>query len=821
MRVPHTPRSTTHTGAHPTGGLLARLGRWCFDHRFAAVGLWLAALVGVFAAVGAVGPAYEDAFDVPNADSAEGFAVLEEHFAHLGTGGQSGTIVFRADQGVDDLDVTVAMEELFTLVDGGFPDDAGVPAHPGATIVSPYTVDGGGQIARDGPLADQLAFAQVNLAGHVDRTEASVIGAAIAEHAPVIEGLQVLPGGMALGEFEAPKTEFIGLAFAVVVLILAFGSVLAMGLPLAVAVAGVGAGVGLTALLSTLLTVPDYSTIVAIMIGLGVGIDYALFIVVRYREGLHDGLSPREATTRAMDTAGRSVVFAGLTVVLSLLGILLIGLASLSGLALGASVTVLVTMISSITLLPALLGVAGPRVELTRWRGVVMAGFSALALLGVGIGVPALSAGGAVLALVALFTSFVVPALRRAVPRRTVKPVSETLAYRWSRTIQRNPRRWVVAATLVLLVLAAPILGTRLGFSDEGNYPDGSATRGAYDLLGDGFGAGFNGPFVVTAQPGAGGSLDAIDELHTALAATPGVAAVTEPVLDDADAPRAAVMTLIPSTAPQEQATTDLVGDLRDRVIPAAVAVSGLDVNVTGTAAANVDYTEYLSGRILLFFGAVLGLSFLLLMVVFRSVLVPLKAVVMNMLSLAAAFGVVVAVFQWGWGADVFGISGAPIEAPLPLILFAIVFGVSMDYEVFLLSRVREEYNKTGDAARSVADGLASTARVITAAAAIMVVVFGSFVLEADRGAKLFGFGLALAVLLDATLVRMVLVPATMELLGAKNWWMPKWLGRLIPRVAVDGPRGEHVEPVLQPAFEQVEPTVASVSAAPRERVSV
>ena len=278
---------------------------------------------------------------------------------------------------------------------------------------------------------------------------------------------------------------------------------------------------------------------------------------------------------------------------------------------------------------------------------------------------------------------------------------------------------------------------------------------------------------------------------------------------------------LIPSTAPQEQATTDLVGDLRDRVIPAAVAVSGLDVNVTGTAAANVDYTEYLSGRILLFFGAVLGLSFLLLMVVFRSVLVPLKAVVMNMLSLAAAFGVVVAVFQWGWGADVFGISGAPIEAPLPLILFAIVFGVSMDYEVFLLSRVREEYNKTGDAARSVADGLASTARVITAAAAIMVVVFGSFVLEADRGAKLFGFGLALAVLLDATLVRMVLVPATMELLGAKNWWMPKWLDRLIPRVAVDGPRGEHVEPVLQPAFEQAEPTVASVSAAPRERVSV
>jgi RND superfamily putative drug exporter len=498
-----------------------------------------------------------------------------------------------------------------------------------------------------------------------------------------------------------------------------------------------------------------------------------------------------------MDTAGRSVVFAGLTVVLSLLGILLIGLASLSGLAIGASVTVLVTMVSSITLLPALLGVAGPRVEVTRWRGVVTAGFAALALLGVGIGVPALAAGGAVLALVTLLASLVVRPLRREVPRRAVKPADETLAYRWSRTIQRSPRRWLLAGTLVLVVLASPILGLRLGFADEGNYPEGTPTRAAYDLLAEGFGDGFNGPFIVTARPGSGGSLDAVDELRAALAAAPGVAAVTEPVLDDPVAPRAALLTLVPVTAPQDEATTDLVDDLRNRVIPAAVAASGLDVNITGSAAANLDFTEYLSGRIPLFFAAVLGLSFVLLMVVFRSVLVPLKAVVMNMLSLAAAFGVVVAVFQWGWGADLFGVSGAPIDAPLPLILFAIVFGVSMDYEVFLLSRVREEFAETGDAARSVADGLASTARVITAAAAIMIVVFGSFVLEADRGSKLFGFSLALAVFLDATLVRMVLVPATMELLGRKNWWMPKWLDRLIPHVAVDGAGREHDRPVV------------------------
>jgi RND superfamily putative drug exporter len=364
--------------------------------------------------------------------------------------------------------------------------------------------------------------------------------------------------------------------------------------------------------------------------------------------------------------------------------------------------------------------------------------------------------------------------------------VNQTLAYRWSRTIQHNPRRWLVAGTLVLVVLASPILGLRLGFADEGNHAEGTATRQAYDLLADGFGDGFNGPFIVTALPGVDGTLDGLGALRTALAATPGVAEVTEPVLDEPTAPRAALMTLIPSTAPQDEATTALVADLRERVIPAAVAESGIDVAITGTAAADVDFTEYLSGRIPIFFGAVLALSFLLLMLVFRSVLVPLKAVVMNMLSLAAAFGVVVAVFQWGWAADLFGISGAPIDAPLPMILFAIVFGVSMDYEVFLLSRVREEYTKTGDPARSVADGLASTARVITAAAAIMIVVFGSFVLEADRGAKLFGFSLALAVFLDATLVRMLLVPATMELLGSKNWWMPKWLDRILPRLAVE-----------------------------------
>ena len=575
-----------------------------------------------------------------------------------------------------------------------------------------------------------------------------------------------------------PETEFIGLAFAVVVLILAFGSVLAMGLPLAVALAGVGAGVGLTALLSNVLTVPDYIDTVAVMIGLGVGIDYALFIVVRYREGLHEGRSPRDATTRAMDTAGRAVVFAGLTVVLSLLGILLIGLASLSGLAVGAAVTVLITMISSLTLLPALLGMAGPRVEVTRWRGLVMAGAAALALFGLGIGVPALAAAGALLAVVTLLASFVVRPAPRG-PAAPAKPMRETLAYRWSRTIQRHPRRWLVAGALIMLVLAArprppPRLLRRgqLPRRHTDPYRLRPARRGLRRRL---------QRAVHRHRPVGAGGRSARSKPPRRPGAAPGVAAVTARCSTTRRPPGRG------HDAHPDHGTAGR-GDHRAgrspprHVIPEAAAGTGLDVNITGAAAVNIDYTDYLSDRLLLFFGSVLALSFLLLMVVFRSVLVPLKAVVMNVLSIGAAFGVVVAVFQWGWGADLFGISGAPIEAPLPMILFAIVFGVSMDYEVFLLSRVREEYTKTGDAARSVADGLASTARVITAAAAIMVVVFGSFVLEADRGAKLFGFSLALAVFLDATLVRMVLVPATMELLGRKNWWMPKWLDRVLPR---------------------------------------
>ena len=784
--APPSPRTAVDGGGGappPSRSVLGRVGGWCFDHPRATLGLWAAVLGAVLAAAGAVGPAFGGGSSAPGSDSDAGFAVLEEHFPELGTGGQSGTIVIRAEQGVDDPAVVAGLEDLFAAVDAGFPGADGVPRAPGATVVSPYSAEGVGQIATTGPLAGQLAFAPVQLTADVDDTESARIGELITAEAPSIDGLEVLAGGQYLAELEPPQTELIGIAFAIVVLIIAFGSVLAMGLPIAVALGGVGIGTGSIVLLSRLTTVPEDTMLLGLMVGLGVGIDYALFIVTRYREAVRAGHPPREATVVAMSTAGRAVGFAGATVVISMLGLLLVGLGMLSGMGIGVSATVLATMLTSLTLLPALIAMTAGRLEVTRWRGLLAAGATAGAVLGIGIGFTPLAVAGVVLAVAVLGASRFVPRLRQVVPPRATTPKEATLSHRWSRTIQRRPGPWGVMAAVVLVVLAAPVLGLRLGWTDEGNYPAGSDTRQAYDLLAEGFGDGFNGPFVITATAGPSAAAGSIDELHTALARTAGVAAVSAPVADDPSDPQAYVMTLIPTSAPQDEATTDLVRTLRDDAVPAA---AGLEVHVTGSAATNIDVTDYLGERMPLFFAAVLGMSFLVLLVVFRSVLVPLKAVLMNLLSIAATYGVVVAVFQWGWSDALLGVESGPINPFIPLMLFAIVFGLSMDYEVFMLSRIREEYDRTGDASTSVADGLASTARVISAAAAIMVVVFGSFVFEDIREIKLFGFGLALAVLLDATLVRMVLVPATMALLGDRNWWMPHWLDRLVPRVTIE-----------------------------------
>jgi putative drug exporter of the RND superfamily len=757
--------------------MLARLGRWCFEHRWTTFGAWLVALIGIgVLANGVIGPAYDAEFEIPASESASGFDVLDSYFADQQASGLSGQIVFTASQGVDDPAVVAAMTEMFSAV----------AALEGVGVQSPFDPTGQSQISED----RSVAFAVVTLDRDFDQFDTAEIGQDIKDEIPEVDGLTVEIGGQALSEFEPPESELIGIAFAIVILILAFGSVIAMGLPIGVALFGVSIGISLAALLSHVTTIPDFATTIGAMIGLGVGIDYALFIVTRYREGLHKGMRPVDATVVAIDTAGRAVVFAGITVVVSLLGMLLIGLAFVSGLGIAAATTVAVTMLASITLLPALLGFAGDRIEVTRWRGIIAAGLVSVALLGAGLGISALLVA-APLAVVVLIAGFAIRPLKRELPPRKIKPVRETLAYRWSRLIQARPWMWLIGGSAVLLVLAAPVLSLRLGFADEGNFPEETTTRRAYDLVADGFGPGFNGPLVVAATLESPDDLAAAQGLSDVIASAEGVAFASPAFPDDPDSPSAAVIRVIPTSSPQDQATVELVERLRSDVVPSATEGTGVEAFVTGATAANIDFTSYLQGRIILFIAVVLALSFLLLMLVFRSVLVPLKAVFMNLISIAAAYGVVVAIFQWGWMSGIFGVEPAPIEPFAPMMMFAIVFGLSMDYEVFLLSRVKEEWERTGDPVNSVADGLAATARVITAAAAIMIVVFGSFLLEDDRVVKLFGVGLAVAVFLDATLVRMLLVPATMELLGARNWWLPKWLDRILPRIDVEGHHAE------------------------------
>ena len=770
-------RSTTDEptpSTDPRPSFWARLGGGAYDRRAEVVLAWVLVLIAVIFSVGAIGASTESSFDTPDSESARGFEILQDNFGNAGSF-ISGSIVFEAAAGVDDPDVVAAMTSIFDTVD----------RFDEVTVTSPYSPLGQqqGLESPDGT----IAYATLAFSDDTDELRASEIGGEIDALAAAteVDGLNIEVGGAALGEFEPPESELIGVAFAIVILILAFGSVLAMGLPIGVALFGVGIGVGTITLLTNVMTIPDFATTLGAMIGLGVGIDYALFIVTRYREGTRAGLDKRTAVVTAIDTAGRAVAFAGATVVISLLGMFVMGLSFINGLATGAAVTVAITMVASVTLLPALISLAGDRVETTRWRGLIMAGAASLGLFGVGLGFPIVGLIGLVAFVATLAASFFVPKLREALPERREKDLRETWSYRWSRFVQKRPWPMAIGVTVFLLVVSLPVLGLRLGFGDESTFAEDTTTRQAYDLLAEGFGPGSNGPLLLVAEIGDPTQIAGVQGVVAELNDTPGIAQALGPIPSETQ--DAVLIRVVPETGPQDAATSDLVNTLRDEVIPAATAGSDVEVLVTGSVASSIDFSSYLSKRLPIFFLAVLSLSFLLLMMVFRSLLVPLKAVIMNLLSIGGAYGLVVAVFQWGWGVELLGTGSGPIEPFLPMMLFAIVFGLSMDYEVFLLSRVKEEYDKTGDAVTSVADGLAATARVITAAAAIMVVVFGSFVLEDNRVIKMFGLGLASAVFLDATLVRMLLVPATMELLGEKNWWLPKWLDRILPTLNVEG----------------------------------
>ena len=761
---------------------------------------WLVVLVAGGALTGALGSNFKSEFNLPNVESKHGMDLLASDFGGIGAG-SSGSIVFRTDGQFSD----AQRAELEAFLD----DVADVDD---TTVRSPFGPTGAPQISTRGD-DGTIAYADIQVPVLLDQEGASEYAEEVRGLAPHVDGVDIAYGGQLFVEFEPPDSELLGLAFAIVILITAFGSVLAMGLPIGVALGGIGVGSILLTLLSNTVPMPDFATTLGVMIGLGVGIDYALFIVTRFREQLHLGHTVEESVAIAIDTSGRAVTFAGLTVVISLLGMLLMGVSFIQGLGIGAATVVAVTMVASLTLLPAMLGFAGERVERTRWRGLIAAGLVAVALLGAGLKIQPLAAGAILVAAVVIVLGFFWTPLRREVPRREPAPLRTTRAYRWSRVVQHHPWSMAIGATAFLVVLTIPAFGMHLGFPDEGNDPPGTTTREAYDLLAEGFGPGHNGPLVLVSKLPEGTTPEQLAAVTTALEDTPGVESVSPALPNtlitgkDGD-PTAVMWRVVPTTAPQDQATTELVHTLRDEVLPRAQTGTGLDVLVSGFVAVTVDFTSFVSERLVLFFAAVLSLSFLLLMVVFRSLLVPVKAVIMNLLSIGAAYGVLVAIFQWGWAKDIFGVEPAPIAPFMPMMLFAIVFGLSMDYEVFLLSRIREEWVRTGDAKASVADGLAATARVITAAAAIMVFVFGSFLGESMRTVKLFGFGLALAVLLDATVVRMLLVPATMELLGDRNWWLPRWLDRILPSVNIEGTL-EHTNPGEDDDAED-DPTVPS-----------
>jgi RND superfamily putative drug exporter len=716
--------------------MLRRLVTWSYDRRRRVVALWVAAVVAATVVANVAGGDTEVDFTVPGSDSAAAVELLRDRFPAF-AGGTVDVVYSAADGTTDVTDPAVADRVERLAADLGKAPNV-VAAEPAA--VSPDGTTGILRVRFDEP-AEQLPAASVervmDLAGEA-RADSDGDGG----------GLRVELGGYPIEQAERREagSESVGLLAALVILLVAFGSALAAGLPLLIAGFGLGVALGGVGLAANVLDVPDFGVQIATMIGIGVGIDYALFIITRHRSALAEGREPRDAVVLAGGTAGRAVVFAGSTVVVSIVGLVLMGRGYLWGVALATSLAVALVVLASVTLLPALLGFAG--------RGI---------------------------------DRFRLPWFRHDVDGR------RTLAWRWSRVMQRRPLAAGLAALVVLLALAAPATDMRFGMPDAGNGPTELTSRRAYDRIGDAFGPGANGPFLVAVdlagagnEGGEGAATAALGRLTADLGATGGVATVLPPVLNDRG--DAAVVTVVPTTGPQDEATEDLVHTLRDEVIPDAVRGTGAQASVGGITAAFIDDGEQTAARLPLLVGGVILLSFVLLMAVFRSLAVALKAAIMNVLSIGAAYGVMTLAGNGGWLGGLVGIDEpTPVPGWLPMTMFAVLFGLSMDYEVFLLSRIREEYLRTGSNRQAVADGLANTARVITAAAAIMVTVFGAFVLEDAVFLKLAGIGLATAVFVDATVVRMVLVPATMELLGDRNWWLPRWLDRLLPTVDVDG----------------------------------
>jgi putative drug exporter of the RND superfamily len=713
------------------------LAKWSFVHRRIVLLGWIVSIVGLTAIHSAVGSGYSDNFSLPHTQSFDAVRLLQ-HNAPKDSGDTDQVVIAVKAGRVTDPAVRARVQALL----------ARVATQPHVTsIKSPYSAGGSHQIAPSGT----VAFANVTFdvrANDVSQSDAKAFVAKVTSGSGSgvefeVEG-QVARAGNRNNDASGVTFGFLAAA---IVLFVVFGSVLAMALPLLTAGVSLGASVALIGLLSNAIGMADFSSQLALLIGLGVGVDYALFIVTRYRQGLLRGLSGEDAVIESLDTSGRAVLFAGAIVCIAMLGMFALGVSFLYGVAIAAAIAVLFTVLAALTLLPALLGFFG-RLVLRRRD-------------------------------------------RRALRDGRLRTSDESAAWaRWSAVIQRRPAVFAAAAAALMVIIAIPFFSMRLGSADSGSDPASTTTRKAYDLLAKGFGPGYNGPLQLVARVHSPQQRAAFIRVEQAVARTPGIVGSSRPSFIAGTHGRSdvALANVYPRGAPDAAATADLLHTVRDHVVPAAERGTGLEVLTGGQTAIFDDFSHVLSRKLPLFIGVVVLLSFLLLMVVFRSIAIPLTAAIMNLLSAGAAFGIVTAIFQHGWGASLLGIDKTgPIEAFLPVLMFPILFGLSMDYEVFLVSRIFEEWHRRRDNAAAVTHGLAATGRTITAAAAIMVLVFGAFVLGGERVIELFGIGLASAVLLDAVIVRSVLVPAVMLILGDANWKLPAPLERSLPHFKVEG----------------------------------
>jgi putative drug exporter of the RND superfamily len=697
--------------------------RWVIGHRGRVLAGWVVLLVAALAVSRAVGSHYTNDNSLPGTQSQRASDLLQRSFRTQS--GDSDQIVLRAAAG------TLADPALRRRIVGMLADVRGLPHVSG--VVSPYSHDGTTRISADGT----IGFATVLFDRHAADLPNSAIKHVIATAEDAhTRGLRVELGGAAIEQAERPAlgpATLVGLAAAIVVLLITFGSAFAMGLPIVTALLGLGTAFGVIGLVSRLVNMPSVSTQLAAMIGLGVGIDYALFIVTRFREEFRGGTDLQGAIAAAMDSAGRAVVFAGLTVIVALLGMLALGVSFLSGMAVSSAIAVFLTVASAITVLPALLARFGERIGRPRRRGQAQ---------------------------------------------------SAPLWRRWALFVNRHPWQATLSGLAVMLLLASPAFSLRLGVTDAGNDRSSQTTRRAYDLLTTGFGAGYNGPLQIVAQLPRRNDPAALATISATLKRTAGVASVSRPRVS----PRGltAVWQVFPDSSPQATATSQLVRRLRADVLPTLDTSTRTTILVGGVTAVGIDFTHVLAGKLALFVAIVLLLAALLLFVVFGSLLIPLQAVVMNLLSIAAAIGVTVAIFQYGWLGNLLGLTPGPIDPWLPVMVFAIVFGLSMDYEVFLISRIHENWSRDRDASTAVIDGLGSTGRVITAAATIMICVFLSFAAGPERAVKLFGISLAAGVFIDAFVIRSLVLPGTLQLLGHRTWQLPGRLANRLPRLVIE-----------------------------------